>query len=158
LSASRKFFEEMAGTLNGVDLVETSADAESSVWGRGSVDHLAFAVEARQDLDGIWQKALDLGYRRESYVDRGYFSSVYLIDPAGNRIEFATLTPGFTLDESLQDLGTTFALPPRYEEKREELKTYFARQGLSFDKVKSVQFDTDSPIIEGEVHRDRLHL
>lgn len=158
LSASTEFFNDMADGLNGVELIETSADSLTSVWGRGSVDHIAFVVNGKKDLDAIWEKALQLGYMRESYVDRGYFSSVYLIDPAGNRIEFATLTPGFTLDESLQNLGTTFALPPRYEERRAELQHYFEKEGVRFDKVKPVKFDEDVTVIEGEVHRDRLHL
>jgi glyoxalase family protein len=38
--------------------------------------------------------------------------------PGGNRVEFATLTPGFTLDEPLEHLGETLALPPFLEPKR----------------------------------------
>ena len=39
------------------------------------------------------------------YVSRGYFKSLYIREPGGNRVEFATLTPGFTLDEPLEHLG-----------------------------------------------------
>ena len=37
------------------------------------------------------------GWEIEMYVSRGYFKSLYIREPGGNRVEFATLTPGFTL-------------------------------------------------------------
>lgn len=154
---SKQFFEDMVGDWSAVKL-EESQSQEDSRWGRGSVDHIAFAVQSKANLDDIWQKAKTLGYMRESYVDRGYFSSVYLIEPGGNRIEFATLTPGFTLDESVQDLGTTFALPPRYEERRAELTKYFEKEGVNFNQVVPAVFSGDVTVKEGEVQRDRLHF
>ncbi|XHB95276.1 ring-cleaving dioxygenase [Lactococcus garvieae] len=104
--------------------------------GRGSIDHIAFAVPNSKALDKIWERALSLGYERELYADRGYFRSVYLKEPGGVRIEFATPTPGFTLDESIQDLGSSLALPPRYEAKRQELLSYYQKQGVHFKKRK----------------------
>ena len=51
------------------------------------------------------------------YVSRGYFKSLYIREPGGNRVEFATLAPGFTLDEPLEHLGkrwfTAFLEPKR---------------------------------------------
>ena len=58
------------------------------------------------------------------------------IEPGGNRVELATTNPGFTLDESLFDLGTTFALPPRFEASRQELLDHYAKKGVFFDEVK----------------------
>ena len=57
--------------------------------------------EALQELH---TRAL-LGWEIEMYVSRGYFKSLYIREPGGNRVEFATLTPGFTLDEPLEHLG-----------------------------------------------------
>ncbi len=156
--ATTQFFEAMANYLTGINLQRSALDAPKSQWGRGSVDHIAFQVEDKHALDEIWEKAEKLGFMRESYVDRGYFSSVYLLEPGGNRIEFATLTPGFTLDESISQLGSTFALPPRYEARRAELLRYFAKQNVDFDRVVPVKFDENVTVKEGEVHRDTLHL
>ncbi|MBL3716250.1 VOC family protein [Lactococcus muris] len=136
LEATRLFFQQMVGSETGIQLLASQAKAPSRVWGRGSIDHLAFAVASSKDLDEIWEKALTFGYERELYADRGYFQSVYLREPGGVRIEFATLTPGFTLDESIQDLGSGFALPPRYEERRQELLRYYHKQGVHFEKKK----------------------
>jgi glyoxalase family protein len=53
--------------------------------------------------------------------DRQYFRSIYFREPGGVLYEIATDGPGFTLDESPAELGTTLKLPPRYESMRERL-------------------------------------
>lgn len=141
IEATTQFLKDMVGDFSAITLEKTENNLPVSKWGRGSVEHIAFAVESTAELDAIWQKAERFDYTREAYVDRGYFSSVYLLTPSGNRIEFATLTPGFTLDESVRELGTTFALPPRYEARRGELLRYFGKQGERFDEVKPAKFD-----------------
>lgn len=155
---TKRFLSDMVGDFSSIELIESSKNSPSSQWGKGSVDHIAFAVESAKELDEIWEKAQNLGYTRESYVDRGYFSSVYLLTPEGNRLEFATLTPGFALDESIQDLGTTFALPPRYESRRAELVRYFEKQGVNFKQVSPVKFTDNVTVKKGDVQRDQLHL
>ena len=141
LEQSRLFFQEMTGSQEGIMLLPATSSKKKRVWGRGSIDHIAFAVSNSKVLDQIWEKALTLGYERELYADRGYFRSVYLKEPGGVRIEFVTLTPGFTLDESIQDLGSNLALPPRYEAKRRELLRYYQKQGVQFEKKKEVNHE-----------------
>ncbi|MGY0186295.1 VOC family protein [Lactococcus petauri] len=136
LEQTRLFLQEILGSEGGITLLPATSKEGKRVWGRGSIDHIAFAVPNSKALDNIWEKALSLGYERELYADRGYFRSVYLKEPGGVRIEFATLTPGFTLDESIQDLGSDLALPPRYEAKRQELLRYYKMQGVHFKKKK----------------------
>jgi hypothetical protein len=126
----------MLGSEEGITLLPAKTSEDHRVWGRGSIDHIAFAVPNSKALDKIWERALSLGYERELYADRGYFRSVYLKEPGGVRIEFATPTPGFTLDESIQDLGSNLALPPQYEAKRQELLRYYQKQGVHFKKEK----------------------
>ncbi|WP_367367616.1 VOC family protein [Leuconostoc pseudomesenteroides] len=114
-------------------LYETPSDAPESKFGKGSTDHFALAVESSQDLDYLWNRAREQGWRREVYIDRGYFNSIYFIEPGGNRVEVATTNPGFTLDESVQDLGTTFAMPPRFDANKEVLRKWWADHGVLFD-------------------------
>ena len=45
--------------------------------------------EALQELH---TRALAQGWEIEMYVSRGYFKSLYIREPGGNRVEFATLT------------------------------------------------------------------
>jgi len=147
VAATGRFFEELLDIpvkgnildLDGIEAIElyqTPADAPESKFGRGSTDHYALAVESGADLVKYWERAKDLGYKREVLIDRGYFRSVYFIEPGGNRVELATTNPGFTLDESLFDLGTTLALPPRFEGKRAQIEKYFAERGINFDEFK----------------------
>ncbi|MDR3189742.1 MAG: VOC family protein [Lactobacillaceae bacterium] len=150
LNATANFFEDMFGkygvvvkgnaiNLDGpqaIYLYQTAADAPESKFGKGSTDHFALSVESAKDLDYLWARAEERGWKREVYIDRGYFNSIYFIEPGGNRVEVATTNPGFTLDESVENLGTTFAMPPRFDANREGLRDWWAKEGVLFDDAK----------------------
>jgi glyoxalase family protein len=55
-------------------------------------------------------------------MDRKYFHSIYFREPGGILFEIATDPPGFTVDESVEQLGTRLELPPWLEPYREELE------------------------------------
>ena len=55
-------------------------------------------------------------------IDRQYFRSVYFREPGGVLFEVATDAPGFTIDESPAELGTSLKLPPMYETMRERIE------------------------------------
>ncbi|MBO0451351.1 VOC family protein [Candidatus Enterococcus murrayae] len=110
--------------LNGTDFFEilpTESD-EPSRMGRGSADHIAFAVANETELNELYHRAEKQGWQIEKMVSRGYFKSLYIREPGGNRIEFATLSPGFTIDEPLDSLGKGFVLPPFLAEQRTEIE------------------------------------
>ena len=130
--ATSEFFEQFLGwptvdrriQLNDTDFLEilpTDSD-EPTHMGRGSVDHIAFTVTDDAALDELYRRAEKQGWQIEKMVSRGYFKSLYIREPGGNRMEFATLTPGFTIDESLESLGTSFVLPPFLAEQRAEIE------------------------------------
>lgn len=139
-AATEQFFEQMFGlsaidhviTLNQYEhlLIKQSQTDASLKWGPGSVDHYALGVATSTQLDALWERAAQLGYQQEFRANRGYFESVYFREPSGLRIEVATNGPGFTLDESIADLGTTLSLPGEFETRRAEINDYFARHGL----------------------------
>ncbi|MCB5952100.1 VOC family protein [Enterococcus sp. BWT-B8] len=110
--------------LNDTDFIDVlpSVSQEKSRMGRGSMDHVAFAAADDQALDALYEKAKSLNLVIEKIVNRGYFRSLYLREPGGNRVEFATVSPGFTIDETLEDLGKSLALPPFLEEQRKEIE------------------------------------
>lgn len=86
---------------------------------------MAYEAETKEELDALYAFAQTNDIEVEEYVDRGYFISLYVRDPFGLRIEFANVTPGFTLDEPVDELGTHFSLPPFLEPRRTEIETYF---------------------------------
>lgn len=55
-------------------------------------------------------------------IDRKYFHSIYFREPGRVLFEVARDSPGFTVDESLADLGTALRLPPWLEGEREALE------------------------------------
>ena len=54
-------------------------------------------------------------------IDRQYFRSVYFREPGGVLFEIATDGPGFAVDESPGELGSSLKLPPIYEPMRDQL-------------------------------------
>lgn len=104
-----------------IDLFPTDS-VKTSRMGRGSIDHIAFAIEDDETLTTLYQRAKEQGWNVEKMVSRGYFKSLYIREPGGNRMEFATLTPGLTLDEPLETLGESFALPPFLADQRAEIE------------------------------------
>lgn len=110
--------------LNQTDFIDVLASnsREPMRMGRGSMDHVAFAVADDASLDALHEKAKQQGWQIEKIVSRGYFRSLYIREPGGNRVEFATVSPGFTIDEPLESLGEHFALPPFLEEQRTEIE------------------------------------
>ncbi|MGX7245941.1 VOC family protein [Enterococcus quebecensis] len=110
--------------LNETDFIQIlpTGTSEKMRMGRGSIDHIAFSVENEKKLHDLYEKAKKQGWFIEKIVHRGYFKSLYIREPGGNRIEFATLTPGFTVDEPLESLGEQLALPSFLEENRSEIE------------------------------------
>ncbi|EMG28389.1 glyoxalase/bleomycin resistance protein/dioxygenase [Listeria fleischmannii 1991] len=111
----------------GVNEVTTrqTLSKEKTRFGRGTIDHVAYEAATKEELDALYEFAQTNDIEVEEYVDRGYFISLYVRDPFGLRIEFANVTPGFTLDESVDELGTHFSLPPFLEPRRTEIENYF---------------------------------
>ncbi|MBL1223588.1 VOC family protein [Enterococcus sp. BWR-S5] len=128
------FFEQLLGwksesnriTLNETDFVNVvkTSSQEPMRMGRGSMDHVAFAMADDTALDALYEKAKHQGWQIEKIINRGYFRSLYIREPGGNRVEFATVAPGFTIDEPLEELGEHLALPPFLENQRVEIEKH----------------------------------
>jgi glyoxalase family protein len=88
----------------------------------GSVHHIA--VRARDDAEQLqWREHLvELGYNVTPVIDRIYFHSIYFREPGGILFEIATVPPGFTLDEKLDELGMHLRLPPWMESARSQIE------------------------------------
>ncbi|HEX2018437.1 MAG TPA: ring-cleaving dioxygenase [Aurantimonas sp.] len=86
--------------------------------GAGGVHHVAFRAADVEELHQ-WTERLK-GFRLPSSgeVERYYFRSLYFREPNGILFEIATDGPGFAVDEPMESLGETLALPPFLEAKR----------------------------------------
>jgi glyoxalase family protein len=95
--------------------------AERSRQGAGSVHHVAWASTV--DEHERWrERAISAGAQPTPVIDRFYFRSIYFREPSGVLFEIATLGPGFTVDEPLEELGEKLSLPPDYEHLRAEVE------------------------------------
>lgn len=90
--------------------------------GRGSVHHVAFRVETEEELHKWVDHIQSLGYSNSGFVERYYFRSLYFREPNGILYELATDGPGFEGDEPFESLGENLALPPYFEDQREEIE------------------------------------
>lgn len=102
--------------------VEEKPDTQPEKPGRGSVHHVAFRVDNEEELKK-WQEIIQAsGYPNSGLVDRYYFKSLYFREANHILFELATDGPGFAIDEDLDHLGETLALPPFLEHKRKEIE------------------------------------
>lgn len=100
--------------------IYNEAPGEPGIQGAGSVHHVAFATYP-EDQER-WQRHMrEAGAHATPVIDRFYFKSIYFREPSGVLFELATMGPGFTADEPLEELGLNLSLPPDYEHLRDRL-------------------------------------
>ncbi|PYJ80364.1 MAG: ring-cleaving dioxygenase [Verrucomicrobia bacterium] len=88
----------------------------------GSVHHIAFRAKDNAEQLQWREHLVELGYNVTPVIDRTYFHSIYFREPGGILFEIATEPPGFTLDETLDELGSKLRLPPWMEPARPEIE------------------------------------
>jgi catechol 2,3-dioxygenase-like lactoylglutathione lyase family enzyme len=94
----------------------------SGVVSAGTVHHVAFRTPDDAAQAAWIEKLRPVAPDLTPVQDRRYFNSIYFREPGGVLFEIATDTPGFTVDELPDALGTALKLPPRYEEHRRLLE------------------------------------
>lgn len=104
-----------------VDLVELPDEKHGHV-ANGSIHHVAFRVPNDEVLMHFREKIEAYGLQITPQIDRQYFHSLYFREPGGVLFEIATDNPGFTVDETLENLGKKLKLPPQYESRRAEIE------------------------------------
>jgi glyoxalase family protein len=94
----------------------------SSIYGEGTIHHVAFAVDNVEQQMKLKEKLMGLGYIDTSEsVNRNYFRSMYFKMPGGVIFEAATTDIGFAIDEEPGHLGAEFQLPPWLRDRKQEL-------------------------------------
>ena len=118
-----RFVTDAVEQANIVDLVEAPGEAAGHVAG-GSVHHVAFRVKDEKTLMYFRDKVVAMGLNITEKIDRNYFYSLYFREPGGVLFEIATDNPGFTIDESVEDLGKGLQLPPQHEPSRAAIEAH----------------------------------
>ena len=105
------------GPSHYVDVLHDAGGARA-LPGAGSVHHLAFSTDSDATQLTIREQLMQIGFRPTTVLDRQYFHSIYFREPGGILFEIATNSPGFTVDEPVDELGKNLKLPPQYEPRR----------------------------------------
>src|SRR5215471_12319635 len=103
-----------------LDVIESPEGPEGSE-STGTVHHVAWRTPDAESQKR-WRSDLTTAGRNVTpVIDRWYFKSIYFREPGGVLFEIATDGPGFTVDESPENLGTSLSLPPWFQVRRERL-------------------------------------
>jgi glyoxalase family protein len=109
------------GTVDVVDLI-CMPDSHPGQVGAGSVHHIAFRVPNDAEQQEWRSRLVEAGLNVSPVMDRDYFHSIYFRELGGILFEIATEPPGFTADETLEQLGQKLKLPKRLEPHRAQIE------------------------------------
>lgn len=118
---NRTRFETGAGGAHAtVDVIE-SPDGPEGEESLGTVHHVAWRTPDVTAQVAWRDTLLASGRDVTPVIDRWYFKSIYYREPGGVLYEIATDGPGFTVDESPEQLGSSLSLPPWFQVRRDTL-------------------------------------
>jgi glyoxalase family protein len=110
-NARHFFFGDATGSPGTVVSCFEYPQMEPGKVGIGSTHHFALGVGSLEELEE-WRRYLtSRGVSCTEVLDRTYFHSLYVRDPDGHIVEIATTGPGFTADESPEELGSRMIEP-----------------------------------------------
>lgn len=90
--------------------------------GVGTVHHIAWRTRDDETQKAWRGRLVELGLNVSPIMDRQYFHSIYFREPGGILFEIATDPPGFTVDETVEELGKRLSLPSWLEPSRETIE------------------------------------
>ena len=91
---------------------------DDAIFGAGSIHHIAFRVPSDEEQLEYQASLRAAGHGVTPVRDRSYFHSIYFREPGGVLFEIATETPGFAIDEPVEELGESLKLPEWFEPNR----------------------------------------
>ena len=119
--ANRTRFRLESGNGGAIDVVQTPA-APRAETGAGAIHHVAFRAPDTNVQSDYRKRLLSARLNVSPVMERTYFESIYFREPGGVLFEIATDAPGFTVDETVENLGTALKLPPQYESYRAQIE------------------------------------
>jgi glyoxalase family protein len=126
-TGSTRRFSAQNGEASTLIDVRTTGGFVQGVSGAGTVHHVAWSVPDDAVQLAFRSRILSAGLSPTPVIDRNYFHSVYFREPGGVLYELATISPGFTIDEPVEQLGERLMLPPRYEGNRGAIEAVLPR-------------------------------
>jgi catechol 2,3-dioxygenase-like lactoylglutathione lyase family enzyme len=98
--------------------IRTEPDGPTGLIAVGSIHHVAWRTPNAEEQEAWRQILWQQGRHVTQIINREYFHSIYFREPGGVLFEIATDKPGFTVDETPEQLGSGLKLPPWMEPNR----------------------------------------
>jgi phospholipase/carboxylesterase len=98
--------------------------------GPGTADHVAVRAKDEAEVEAVEAELRKRNSSITNLHDRQYFTSLYVREPGNVLIEMASDGPGFTLDETLENLGKTLFVPPDSISEADDIKVMLPQFGL----------------------------
>lgn len=113
--------ETGAGGPGALYYLHVMPDAPHARLGRGGVHHVAFRTPDAETHEAWREYIGSRGLNITPEIDRFYFLAAYFREPGGVLFEISSDTPGFTVDQTDDELGVELALPPFLQPYREQI-------------------------------------
>lgn len=120
-SGNRFRFAPSAAPGNFVDIICVPENQQGRS-GSGTVHHVALRTPDNKTQLEVWEKVNSRSLNPTPVADRQYFRSIYFTEPGGVLFEVATCDDTFVKDESIEHLGESLKLPPRFEKDRGQIE------------------------------------
>jgi glyoxalase family protein len=135
-----RFRYQLKSSQSGANIIDVVClpYTRHGIVGIGTVHHVAFSTPTDEQQKDIRRGIIDSGLNPTPIIDRTYFHSVYFREPGGVLFEVATIPPGFTLDQKVEELGTKLVLPDWLESERENLEKILPKVILPAKKNSNV--------------------
>lgn len=112
----------LAGDAGDVLDIRDASGFWTSAPGTGTIDHVALRAADRARVEAAADRLAAEGAGDTNMHDRTYFYSLYVREPGGSLIEYATDGPGMTVDEPLEALGQKLFVPRHFRIDPEDVR------------------------------------
>lgn len=121
----------------------------TSAPGTGTIDHIALRAPDRATVEAAAARLAAEDAGDTNMHDRTYFYSLYVREPGGSLVEYATDAPGVTVDEPLEALGETLFIPRHFMADPDDVRARLPQFSLPGEERMT---ERDLPFIH-RVHR-----
>ncbi|MBD9373378.1 VOC family protein [Rhizobium sp. ARZ01] len=123
----------------------------TSAPGTGTIDHIALRAPDRTAVEQIEASLKAEKAGDTNMHDRTYFYSLYVREPGGTLLEYATDAPGMLVDEPAETLGTKLFVPKHFNADPDDVRARLPQFSLPGEERMT---ERDLPFVH-RVHRPK---